>query len=170
MDESLNQKNPTFCLEVARECAQRDPRFVCLLAGGGEEMRSRLAERVRSWGLEKQILLLGPRKDVPTLMSAADLLLFPSFQEGLGMVAVEAQAAGLPVVASDTVPAECKVVDSMVDFLPLLSGNDMWANHVMQKLYQPKPDANLANQLVTSSNFSIYNSAKRLVQVYSGQI
>ncbi|RYD78397.1 MAG: glycosyltransferase, partial [Verrucomicrobiaceae bacterium] len=138
MDESRNGKNPTFCLEVARECARRDPDFVCLLAGGGEAMRTRLQERVRSWALEERILLLGPRPDVPDLMAGSDLLLFPSLAEGLGMVAVEAQAAGLPVIASDAVPIECSVIDGMVEFLPLAAGADYWADKVLERLQQAK--------------------------------
>ncbi len=170
MDETFNQKNPTFCLEVARECARRDPDFICLLAGGGESMRSRLQERVRSWGLAERILLLGPRPDVPVLMVGADLLLFPSLAEGLGMVAVEAQAAGLPVIASDAVPIECRVIDGIVDFLPLAAGAEYWADKVMNKLHQAKPNARAANQAVVDSAFSIDNSAKRLLQIYRGEI
>jgi glycosyltransferase involved in cell wall biosynthesis len=170
MDETRNQKNPTFCLEVARECASRDPDFVCLLAGGGEAMRTRLQERVRSWGLDGRILLLGPRSDVPVLMAGADLLLFPSLAEGMGMVAVEAQAAGLPVIASDAVPNECRVIVGMVNFLPLAAGAEYWADKVMEKLGQTKPDAFAANGAVVDSPFSIDNSAKRLLRLYRGEI
>lgn len=170
MDESCNQKNPAFCLEVARVCAHRDPLFTCLLAGGGESMRERLQERVHTWGLAKRILLLGPRQDVPQLMVGADLLLFPSFAEGLGMVAVEAQAAGLRVIASDGVPEECRVVEDLVDFLPLSAGVEHWASKVMQKLNQPKPDRIQANLKVAASPFSIENSAKLLTAIYRGEI
>ena len=170
MDESRNQKNPTFCLEVARECARRDPDFVCLLAGGGEEMQVRLQERVRSWALANRILLVGPRPDVPILMAGADLLLFPSLAEGLGMVAVEAQAAGLPVVASDAVPTECRVIDGMVEFLPLATGSDAWATKVLEKMQLARPDVRAANHAVAASPFSIENSAKRLLQIYRGEL
>lgn len=170
MDESQNQKNPAFCLEVARECARRDSHFTCLLAGGGEAMRERLQERVQSWGLANRILLLGPRQDVPELMAGADLLLFPSFSEGLGMVAVEAQAAGLPVIASDGVPKECRVVEDMVNFLPLSAGVEYWADKVMEKLNQQKFDIVQANLKVAASPFAIANSAKLLLAIYRGQI
>ena len=169
-DDALNEKNPSFCLEVARECASRDPNFICLLAGSGETMRTRLQDRVRSWGMEQQILLIGPRSDVPILMAGADLLLFPSLAEGLGMVAVEAQSAGLPVIASDAVPSECRVIDGMVDFLPLAAGVEFWAQKVMEKLQNIKPDARAANRAVLNSQFSIDNSAKRLLQIYRGEI
>lgn len=166
MDESRNQKNPSFCLEVARECAGRDPAFHCLLAGGGDAMRERLAARVADWGLSDRIRLIGARSDVPRLMHAADLLLFPSFAEGLGMVAVEAQAAGLPVLASDAVPRECAVVPAMVDFLPLSSGPVEWAERVFSLMQTTKPDHHAAYVAVENSPFSIRNSAKALLDIY----
>jgi glycosyltransferase involved in cell wall biosynthesis len=168
-DERLNQKNPAFCLEVAKACAVRDPEFVCLLAGGGEAMRRTLQARVEGWGLSSRIRLLGARPDVPHLMLGADLLLFPSLSEGLGMVAVEAQAAGLPVLASDAVPRECGVVEGMVDYLPLAEGAERWADWVLKKMRDPKPDHSWANQKVAVSPFAIANSAKELVEIYSGR-
>lgn len=169
MEETRNVKNPSFCLEVARECAGRDQAFYCLLAGGGDAMRERLAARVTDWGLSDRIRLLGARSDVPRLMHAADLLLFPSFAEGLGMVAVEAQAAGLPVLASDAVPRECAIVSGMVDFLPLSLGAERWAEAALAKLYAPKADHIVANQAVAESPFSIANSAKKLLKIYCGR-
>ena len=168
MDDTKNEKNPSFCLEVAKSCAERDPDFVCLIAGGGDAMISILRERVRGWGLEARIHLLGARSDVPRLMLGSDLLLFPSIAEGLGMVAVEAQAAGLPVIASDAVPRECQVVDGMVDFLPLSAGADHWAAEVLEKMGDSMPNHLVANQVVMTSPFSIANSAKSLLEIYVG--
>jgi glycosyltransferase involved in cell wall biosynthesis len=168
-DDALNQKNPSFCLEVAKACAERDPNFVCLIAGGGDGVLAILRERVRQWRLSSRIHLLGARPDVPQLMQGADLLLFPSLAEGLGMVAVEAQAAGLPVIASDAVPRECQVVEGMVDFLPLSAGVNHWAGAVLHRLQTAKPDHLAANQSVMDSPFSIENSARSLLKIYSGR-
>lgn len=167
-DESKNMKNPGFCLEVAKACAAKDPNFFCIMAGGGKEMQEKLEERVRSWGLEKRIRLLGPRSDVPQLMLAADLLLFPSLAEGLGMVAVEAQSAGLRVLASDAVPEECAVVEGMVKFLPLSAGLDRWVGVATQMMAEPKPNAEMANNKVGASPFSIKHSAETLLDIYRG--
>ena len=127
-----------------------------------------LQERVRGWGLESRIHLLGARSDVPRLMLGSDLLLFPSIAEGLGMVAVEAQAAGLPVIASDAIPRECQVVDGMVDFVPLSVGAHHWAHEVLEKMGALMPDHLVANQAVMTSPFSIANSARSLIEIYLG--
>ena len=84
------------------------------------------------------------------------------------MVAVEAQAAGLPVIASNAVPRECLVVAGMVEFLPLSDGPDRWARVVLAKMLAPKPAPRFANQCVADSPFSIRNSAKRLIEIYCG--
>ena len=167
--EAHNVKNPAFCLEVAKECAARDPDFVCLIAGSGAAMLDALQERVKIWGLDSRIRLLGARTDVPRLMLGADLLLFPSLSEGLGMVAVEAQAAGLPVLASDAVPRECQVVPDMVDFSPLAAGSAHWANVALTRMATPRSEHLLANQQVFNSPFAIANSAKQLISIYNGE-
>lgn len=169
-DDALNQKNPSFCLEVARECATRDCDFFCLIAGGGDGMLQILKERIASWGLAERIKLLGARQDVPRLMLASDLLLFPSHAEGLGMVAVEAQASGLPVLASDAVPMECAVVESMVNFLPLSAGSQQWASVVLESMNAPKPEPAAANHQVSESLFAIGNSARTLLEIYQGNV
>jgi glycosyltransferase EpsF len=166
---ALNQKNPAFCLDVAMECARRNPTFVCLIAGGGDAVKKELESKVQAMGRERQIQFLGSRTDIPRLMKGADLLLLPSIAEGLGMVAVEAQAAGLPVIASTAVPRECCVVDSMVQFLNLSDGVDNWSNRVLETLISPKPNHVFANGLVDRSPFSICRSASALAAIYNSQ-
>lgn len=76
------------------------PEVRLVIAGRGE-MRDQLQHRIDSLGLSGCVSLLGFRHDVPALLAAADVFVLPSLWEGLGLAAVEAQAAGLPVVASD---------------------------------------------------------------------
>ncbi len=161
------QKNPMVALKIARECIARNPDIRLLMAGAGDTEKAEFERLVRSWGLENEIRLLGVRDDVPRLMQGSDLLLLPSLAEGLGMVAVEAQAAGLPVLASDTVPRECVVLPDLVKFLPLNMGAAVWADHALQILELPWPDAAACNLAVRNSAFSIENSAAQLLKLYS---
>ena len=98
-------------------------------------------------------------------MAASNVLLFPSRGEGLGMASVEAQAAGLPVIASDTVPRECVVVPELVHFLKVEDGESEWANQVLELAAERcrKPDA---NRRVAESPFSIEQSAAALLRLY----
>ena len=165
-----NQKNPTFALHVARECVRIDPDVRLLMVGAGERRRRELSEKVSSWGLDSHLRLIGPRSDVPRLMGGADLLLFPSIAEGLGMVAVEAQAAGLRVLASDATPRECSVIPEMVCFKPLADGASSWANETVRLLNLGRPNSKDSNLAVRKSAFSIENSAKRLIGLYEGGV
>jgi glycosyltransferase EpsF len=167
LDSSHNQKNPLFALETAREAIKSDPKLHFLMVGSWGNVGGQLAEMASAWHEAPNIHILGPRRDVPTLMSAADVMLAPSIQEGLGMVIVEAQATGLPVLASDSIPRECMVVSELVEFLPLQAGVEQWANRLLAKARQKRPDGIESNRRIAASPFSIENSAKNLLEIYA---
>lgn len=164
-----NQKNPEFAIEVAKKCIDIDPNVRMIIAGSGEVMRKKLQAELRDLGLQDKIVLIGPRADVPRLMSGSDLLLFPSVAEGLGMVAVEAQAAGLRVLASDAVPQECIAIPGIVEFKPLSAGSFSWAKEALRLMSLSLSDPSTCNLAVMASPFSIENSAARLLKIYIWQ-
>ncbi|HEY0282314.1 MAG TPA: glycosyltransferase, partial [Rhizomicrobium sp.] len=98
----------------------------------------------------------------------ADMLFFPSRQEWLGMVAVEAQAAGLPVLASDAVPAAAKVVPELYRSLPVHSSLADWTDALFATLNTPRVAMDAARRAVEASDFSIETSASRLARIYGG--
>jgi glycosyltransferase involved in cell wall biosynthesis len=77
-----------------------DPEAHLVLAGDGP-IRNTLAIKVHRLGLEARVHLLGPRRDVCSLLKAADVFAFPSRAEGLPNALLEAMAAGCPIVATD---------------------------------------------------------------------
>src|SRR5262249_32415745 len=98
---------------------------------------------------------------------ASDILLFPSRGEGLGMVVVEAQATGLPVLASTAVPRECAVVPDLVRFEQVERGAVEWAKALLRHAARPR-DVSGANRLVARSPFAIAISADALLKIYEG--
>jgi glycosyltransferase involved in cell wall biosynthesis len=166
LNSNLNQKNPSFALEVAKICINKDSGIRLLMVGGGEDVKMELEYRVRMWGLQESIRFIGPREDIPRLMSGSNLFLFPSVAEGLGMVAVEAQAAGLRVLASDAIPRECEAVPEMVVFKPLNTGPLEWADEALRLLSLTRPNLSACNEQVRNGPFSIDNSAKSLLNIY----
>ena len=165
-NEQKNQKNPAFAFKIAQKIAQRNRDTVFLFAGAGDEARSRFETEVREASLEDQIRFVKPRNDIHRLMIGSDQLLFPSHAEGLGMVVVEAQAAGLPVLASDTTPREAVVLPELVEHLPLEFGVSRWAEVLEERLRAPRPSIETCNRAVHRSAFSIESSAKRLIHLY----
>jgi glycosyltransferase involved in cell wall biosynthesis len=163
-----NHKNSGHAVAVGIECARRDAHVRLLFAGRTGPALPALQQRVDAAGLRDRFAFAGIRRDVERLMLASDVLLFPSRAEGLGMVAVEAQAAGLPVAASTAVPRECVVVPELVRFIDLAEPTAAWADQVLQ-LASARADGPGPNARVAASPFSIVNSARALVDLYSGR-
>ncbi|MFO0889776.1 MAG: glycosyltransferase [Isosphaeraceae bacterium] len=86
----------------------------------------RIERTVAGMGLAGRVSFLGARSDVPRLMlGAMDAFVFPSRYEGLGLVLIEAQAAGLPVVISDVIPQQAIVSPPGPKAIPVGSGAEM---------------------------------------------
>ena len=164
-----NHKNSAFAVSVGIECCRRDRRVHMLLVGSPSQAVPILEQRIAAAGLASRIRFIGIRKDIERFMLGSDALLFPSRGEGLGMAAVEAQAAGLPVLASDAVPRECVVVPDLVHFQRVEVGETIWATDLLQHLAR-RPNTAEANHKVAESPFSIGRSACALLQLYSREM
>lgn len=112
-----HQKNHRHLIEAFQRVHEANRSARLLLVGVGSLERE-VRQDVQDRGLEDVVSFLGPRSDVRDLMDAMDVFVFPSLFEGLGIVAVEAQAMGLPVLASEAVPRETKLTD-LIRYLPL---------------------------------------------------
>jgi glycosyltransferase involved in cell wall biosynthesis len=94
-----DHKGHAFLLDGMPAVVRKEPRALLLLAGGGE-LRAELEERARRLGIERQVRFLGYRDDVPDLIHAADLFVFPSHMEGMGSTLVDVMFAGIPIVTT----------------------------------------------------------------------
>lgn len=118
-------KNHEFLFAVFSLVRKEKPDAVLLLAGRGELEQS-LRQRAVDMGLADAIRFLGVVDNVPDILRAADAFVFPSVREGLAMAVVEAQASGLPTVASTGVPG-LAVVSDCIERVPLEAGAEAWA-------------------------------------------
>jgi predicted dehydrogenase/glycosyltransferase involved in cell wall biosynthesis len=103
------QKGHDLLLAAMPAIRAAHPCVTLLLAGEGPLHRD-IARAIAAQDLAGSVRMLGQRGDLPDLMAAADLLVLPSRFEGLSLVALEAMAAGLPVVASDA-PGNTEMID-----------------------------------------------------------
>ena len=99
------QKNHLFLLELFYDIEQLVPAARLLLAGDGY-LKEVVEKRAYELGISNKVLFLGQRDDIPALLQAADLFVLPSLYEGLPISCMEAQAAGLPCLISDTITDE----------------------------------------------------------------
>jgi glycosyltransferase involved in cell wall biosynthesis len=165
------QKNHLFLLEIAAEVAKQELKMHLLLIGDGS-LRSDIAEKVVQMGLSDRVTFAGNRSDVPRLMlKAVDVFLFPSLYEGLGLVLIEAQAAGLPCIFSDVVPEEADLVRPLLQRISLSKSASIWAEAVRSA----RSDASAISQrdalaVVENTPFNIAASVKKLTEVYEANL
>lgn len=123
------QKNHKFLIEVFAEILSQKPNALLMLVGDGEK-KSEIKEQIKSLGIEESVIFAGIRSDVPALLSAMDVFVFPSFYEGMPNTVIEAQATGLPCVIADTITEEAGFT-GLVVYLSLSVSPHEWANNVM---------------------------------------
>ncbi|MCI9331683.1 MAG: glycosyltransferase family 1 protein [Oscillibacter sp.] len=158
------QKNHSFLIDLFAEFHQIYPRSKLLIVGDGE-LREALTEQVLHRNLEKAVLLPGWRTDVETYLQAMDLFLLPSRFEGLGIVAVEAAASGLPCVVSSQVPDDVAFTKN-IWHRPL--DIPAWLSAV-EELASREYDRNSGFEAVRAAGYDIRQQAKVLEGLYEGE-
>ena len=166
----VEQKNHQFLLEIVAEVAKREPKTRLLLVGDGS-LRPEIEQQATWLGLRDCIIFAGVRSDVPRLMRAMDTFLLPSLFEGLGLVLIEAQAAGVPCLFSDVVPEEVDLVQPLIQRLSLSQSAPTWAEALLAQLKaETAITRSQALALVKSSRFNIETAVKNLEKIYQAQV
>ncbi len=165
----MEQKNHAFLLRIAAEVARRVPETHLLLVGEGELRAATEAEAGRL-GLAGRVTFAGVRSDVPRLMlQAMDVFVLPSLYEGLPLVLVETQAAGLMSFVSDVITPEAACVMPVVRRLSLAAPAAQWAEAILAaRGGSPVIPREEALRIVERSSFNIRLSIERLEGVYRG--
>jgi glycosyltransferase involved in cell wall biosynthesis len=161
------QKNHFGLIRIFEAVSKRIAGAKLLLVGGGP-LRPAVETIVQELGLSDSVKFLGYRDDVPALMARSDVFLFPSWFEGLGVAALEASAAAIPVVASNVSAIAEAVEDNVTGLLRDPHDVDSMADAVALLL----TDASLSRRFGTAGReriaerFSNQVSAGSLLQVY----
>ena len=111
------QKNHMFALDLMKILKEKACNAKLLLVGDGE-LKNEIVKKVKDLSLEDEVVMTGVVNDVHNYLQAMDVVLMPSFNEGLGIALIEAQVNGLHCIASTGVPQEADVTGN-VFFLPL---------------------------------------------------
>ncbi|MGI5919606.1 MAG: glycosyltransferase [Christensenellales bacterium] len=160
------EKNPGFVLDIAAAAKQAGMGMRFAFAGTGNMLES-LTERRSRMGLEDTVFFLGSRGDIPSLMPCFDLLLVPSYTEGFCLAALEAQAAGTPVLASTGVPPEADMGLGLFFTLPLSAGTDAWAQKAADIIRTAAPpDIKTRRQVIRMRGHDTSTDANGLLRLY----
>lgn len=166
------QKNHSFLLEIMAEVGRFEAQ-ICLLSIGHGSLRDEVEAKIAQLGLTDRIIVAGVRSDIPRLMlGAMDVFLLPSLFEGLPLVLIEAQAAGLPCIFSDVISEEIDVVKPLMKRLSLSQPASEWAEAVLAR---KKADLAIERSealavLQKDSQFNIKCCAKSLAAIYKEQL
>lgn len=155
------QKNHKMLINIFKKVLEKDQNSFLLLIGVGEKEQE-IRNQVKNAGIEEKVKFLGNRSDVNELYQAMDVFVMPSYFEGLPVVGIEAQFAGLPCVFSDKVPMEVKLTDA-IDFVSLKETSEKWAQAVCKYSVH---DRNKVALSPSSSAFEIKNSAQLIADKY----
>ena len=157
----MKQKNHGFLLEIFAAVLEEVPDAVLLLAGEGE-LRGEVQKKADVMGISGNIRFLGQRNDMERIFQAMDVFVLPSLHEGLPVSGIEAQAAGLPVVFSDTITREAEVCGPVV-FESLSSSPSVWAKAILDAAGCERKDGSLS---VSRAGYSVAAVAEELGKYY----
>ena len=135
----MEAKNHAFLLCVFQELLTHKPNAMLVFAGEGTLM-SNIRHCAQTMKIDKHVVFLGERDDVPDLLQAFDVFALPSFYEGLPGVITEALSAGLPCVISDNITRECAIVPQLCTFVPIDIGVSAWVNAIIDTTDIPRCD------------------------------
>ncbi len=155
------QKNHVFLIDVFKEIHKRNPNSVLMLIGEGE-LYDAIRKKVENLNLTESVIFTGVRSDVHELLQAIDVFVFPSIYEGLGIVVVEAQAAGVRCIVSENIPDEAFITD-LIEKVSLKKGPEKWAEIILQ--YRNVKKRNTLKE-IKAARFDILEQAKQLEDFY----
>lgn len=137
------QKNHKFLIKIFKKIKIKNENAILLLVGNGN-LEEKIKKQVEKLKLNDSVIFLGVRKDIPQLLMAMDIFVFPSLYEGMPNTVIEAQATGLKCVISDTITKEANIT-GLVKYLSINNDVDIWEKYILDNCKYKRED--------TSKNF-----------------
>lgn len=164
----VEQKNPLFLIDVFYEIAKKQPSAKLVMIGFGE-LEPAIHEKIQQYGLQDRVEDLGRRDDIKQFYNAFDAFLLPSLYEGMPVVGIEAQCAGLPIFFSKNITEET-TASSLAHYIGLDEKPETWAERIINVV-----DANLANRRsyaeeVKQNGFDSNTETRKLERYYMDKL
>ena len=153
-------KNHTFLLDIFKTVHDRRPDAALLLVGEGA-LQMEMAEKAVALGIADDVIMTGNRNDVPELLNAMDVFCFPSLWEGLPVTLIEAQAAGLPCLISDTISTDVDVSPLVKRLAP--ENAEIWADALLDPALAKRD----VSDYIRRAGFDVQASAQMMFELYS---
>ena len=155
-------KNPFFALEIIKHIFQMNPdaRFIWI---GSGELKKDIEEKAKKYGIDDRIIFLGNTDQVNEYYQAMDGFILPSRFEGLPLVAIEAQAAGLPCFFSASITPDIGITN-LAHFISLDKSPEKWAETILK---ERKIERKNMQEEIIKSGYDIKHAIKKLEEYYS---
>ena len=153
------QKNHEYLVSIFEEVCKIKNNAYLLLIGKGE-LKNHIKNILEQKKLLNKTVMLENRTDIPRLLKAMDIFIFPSFYEGFGNVIVEAQISDIPCVISDSIPSDV-ILSKKVKCLSIEAPANEWANIILN------PGKILSTNYGNINNYDMNNVIKHLEEIYS---
>lgn len=158
------QKNPLFLIDIFNEISKKQDNAILVMVGFGE-MEQEMEERIASYGIADKVKNLGRRDDIKQFYNAFDAFLLPSLYEGMPVVGVEAQCAGLPIFFSKNITEETTASD-LACYIGLNESPTVWAEKVTDVVNSASGDRGRYFLDVKKAGFDSKSEALRLQTFY----
>lgn len=160
-------KNQLFTVRIAEELKRRGEKVRILCAGNdGNSYEKSVRQAIAAAGVEDHMQLLGIRKDIDVLMRKSAAFLLPSTYEGMPLVMIEAQAAGLPCVIADTFSHEVDYDIGLAHWVPITAEPKEWADVLIRAISEGRAPKERVVQVVEEKGFDSDAFSRKLCELY----
>lgn len=159
-----DQKNQEFVLETFKQVLTREPKASLLMIGDGKKL-DEFKNMAVDMAIDDKVVFTGNVQNVQDYLQAMDVFVLPSRKEGLGIVSVEAQAAGLYCLVSDRVPKEAKVTDN-IEFLSIDNSVDEWVEALINHREYIRADM---SDEIRANGYDIASRCIELSRIYENK-
>jgi len=158
-------KNHQFILDVFEKFHIKHPNSLLWLIGDGE-LKEEIERKAKTLSCSDDIYFLGVKDNVSRFLQTMDVFLFPSVFEGLGISLIEAQAAGLPCLASENIQNEANMNAGLLYQMSLNDSLLDWSEKLWEilNLHKNRIDT---SKYIKDSGFDILDSAMKITKIYT---
>lgn len=163
----VRHKNVSFIIDILDKLNQKGIDFKFIFAGRVDDMiyMQEINDKIVQFNLTDKVIYLGIRDDIPVVVSSLDVFVAPALKEGFGLVAVEAQAAGIPCVLYTGFPSSVDMELNLVSFISSFD-SDKWLNEIIKVKNNKNLDKELILSTIQDKGFDIKKNTKIIEKLY----
>lgn len=158
-------KNHKLLLEICKHMNEQNIDTKLLLVGDGG-LRSELENLAKQYKITDKVKFVGVREDINVMLHSMNVFVFPSIFEGLGLVLLEAQAAGLPCIVSEAIQPEADLGINLVNKLKLSDGVKVWSDEIIKLANKRENNIEAIKNIFEDKGYSKSKCIEKLMKIY----